>query len=109
MLHTFVDVSLPVSKHPVDKTGQLVCDGCDGLGCPEASDKATEICTQCGLAPEQGESGHAQGMCGAIDHVATGAFDNFAAGNAVVGAQAEPGSKILLGLPACHVQAHLGD
>ena len=79
--------------HVVEDAGEFVGGGGDGLGCAELGAFAAEEVADGGAAAAGGVGGHAQGVGGAGGHLAGARLQLLSAGDAVVRAQAQLGSK----------------
>ena len=109
LFHACVHIWLAIFEHPVDQTGALVGHGGDGFGGAESCPEASIVGAQGALTVQQMLRSQAQGVGGAVDHVAGAALEHFAPADPVVGTQTAPGGEVLFGFPPAHIQADRGE
>src|SRR5262245_32982119 len=109
VLQALVDVFMSPAEHAIDQDGQLVGHGGDRFRRAEFVSEATKLGTEITLAAKQGGGGNSQGGCRAIDHPSSASADHLPAGDPVIWRQAQPRGKVMLILPAGHIEADLAD
>ncbi len=85
-----------------ENTRQFVSHSSNGLGGTQSGFAATETITQVFFAAPKALSGQAQGQGSPAFNIAGFDGDDFAAGDAIVGAKAQPGGKAFGGGKALH-------
>ena len=88
VFHALPNVSFAVFDQTVNDPGELVGGRGDRFGRPQSAFHPTIESAQRGLAPFQGDGGHAQGIGEPVDHPAGVAAQDLAPADAVV--RAEP-------------------
>jgi len=98
-----------VLEHGIDDAGELVGGGGDALGLAEPGAHVAAETAQGAVAVQQALGGHTQRGGGAVLALEGAAADDLTAGLVVVGAHAQPGSKVLDGRPGAHVHADFAE
>ena len=85
------------SEEVEDDAGEFMGGGGDSFGGTEASAEASEVIADGGVAFTGAICGHAKGGGGAAFYVTGVSGEDFAAGDAVIGREAEPGREVFGG------------
>ena len=109
VLRAGIHVFLPVAQHGVDEPGQLVRRGGDGLGRIQMGFLPAEEGAQGTVGTVQRVGRQTQGCRGSARAALGLGADHPAAGDAVVGAQPQPGYEVLGAGPFGHVGPDLAD
>jgi len=103
------DVLASVLEHGVHKPGEFVCRGGDGFGRTQVGFLASEEGTECRMAILQTIGSQPEGGGSAIGVGFGSSAEAFAARDIASGGESQPGGEMLVGGPAGHVEADLGD
>ena len=109
VLQAFVDVFLAPAEHAIDQDGQFVGHRGNRFRCAELAPEATVLSAEVTLAAEQGRGGEAQGGRRAIGHPTGASTDHLATGDPIIGTEPQPGGKVVLVLPARHLEPDFAD
>ena len=85
------------SEEVEDDASEFMGGGGDGFGCAEAGAEAAEVIADGGVAFAGAICGHAKGGGGAAFDVTGVSGEDFAAGDAVIRREAEPGAEVFGG------------
>jgi hypothetical protein len=94
-------------QHMVDNFGQFVGRGRGGFGWPEFAPHTAKKRPKRAGARAETLCGHAQGATGTILDPPTARGEHFAATDLIIGTEAQPGHKMLVGRPFMPIEAHL--
>jgi hypothetical protein len=108
VLCSFDDVLLTVLQHPIDESCEPMGHGCDSLRGPQFGSQSTVLGAKVRLATRQRVGGHAQGGGRTVDHMACASPDYLVAGDAIVGAQSQPGNEVPFCFPTTHIKPDFG-
>ena len=104
-----VHVLLAVAEHGVNHPGQLVCRGRDGLGRTQVGLLSAQEGALGAVGAVQRVGRHTQGRRGPVGADLGLRSDHPTTGDAVVGAQPQPGREVLGAGPFGHVGADFAD
>jgi hypothetical protein len=96
-------------QHMGENFRQLMGRGCRGFGWPQFAPHAAKKRPKIAGARAETLRGHAQGATGAIVDPPTACGQYFAATDLIIGTEAQPGRKMLVGRPCMPIEAHLGE
>ena len=94
-------------QHMVENFCQFMGRRRGGFGWPQFAPHAAKKRSQIAGARAETLGGHAQGATGAILDPPTARGEHFASTDLIIGTEAQPGGKMLVGRPFMHIEAHL--
>src|SRR5260370_15384372 len=102
VFHSLIDICLAKFQHAVDESGEFVSHGSDSFRRSQFSPQSSEVGSQRALASKQTPGRHAQGRSRPVDHMAGTPLKHFAAADAILRAQSQPGGELLFFPPTAH-------
>ena len=106
---TLLNVGGSELEHAIEQAREFVGPGVDGGGCAESSLEAADKCPDGRLALHRSLGRQSEHRGRAILGLSRSGTEQFAAADAIVRTEFEPGTKVLFASPTAHVQARFGD